>query len=177
MAKVRRACTAKSPHSPYWPTSQKTYRGVSDGLADGHVLAELPPAGGKPCAGGPDGGLRGAVHIPQLANLRDELRLERPREGLAAAQRAKRRGALPVRAHQHAPGRGGRLQDRRPVLLDELAEHGGAARLRPCGEHRTGAADEGEEDLQAGDVKADGGHRHKSVRRGRPQQALRHTRR
>mmetsp|Transcript_9416 Transcript_9416/g.19474 ORF Transcript_9416/g.19474 Transcript_9416/m.19474 type:complete len:1935 (-) Transcript_9416:657-6461(-) len=151
---------------------QHVDRCVGNGLADGHVLAERLAAAGEAGAGGPHGGLGGAVDVPQLAHLGGELVLERRGEGLAAAERAQLGVAAPVRAHQHAPGGGGRLQDGGAVLGDQVAQLVGAPGLVALRQHHLGAAHQGEVQLQPGDVEAHGGHRHKRVRGAGAQHAL-----
>jgi len=82
-----------------------------------------------PVDGGPHGGLRGAVHVPELIGTLDELFRELQRHRFATAESLEGEAIRPARIDQHVPSRRRRLHDRRRGLAE------------PCEEPRTIGSD------------------------------------
>ncbi len=100
----------------------------------------------------------GAVHVPELAALGQELVGQVARHGFAAAEHFQLRVAGPLHVEEQAPGRGCGLQEG-DIVRRELMQQAEAVGGVLAAEHdELRAGNERQEELEAGDVEGDRGH-------------------
>ena len=128
--------------------------GVVDGATDTDVLrlrGYLP-------AGGPDGGLGGAVHVPQCQRQGGQLAGQVQRQGLAPDQRAKARRRFPVGGQQQAPGARRGLHDADLPLGQAFGQAVTVTGVIPVGHVDGAPGDQRRDQFQQGDVERQRGH-------------------
>ena len=121
---------------------------VVDGAADANVRRlrrNLP-------AGGPDGGLGGAVHVPQRDRQRSEVARQVQRQRFAAYQGTEALGRLPVGGQQQAPGARGGLHDGDVPVLKAFGQTMAVAGVVTVGHVDGAAGDQRGDELQQRDV-------------------------
>ena len=114
---------------------------------------------------GPDGGLRGSVDVPERSAARLKLARQLTRQGLAPAQDLQLRISSPARRDQHAPSRRRGLHHRGPGPRHELREGHSVRRGFPADQHDAASGDEGQKQLEPGDVEGEGRDREQDVAR------------
>ena len=113
--------------------------------------------------GGPDGGFRRTVHVPQLAHARRQCLRQRRVERLATAQRPERGVSSPASAQQHVPGNGRGLHQSRVVLAQKIDEETRITRFLFRGDDHRASSAQGRQQLEHGDVERQGGNRAQGV--------------
>ncbi len=136
---------------------EDVHLGVGDRPADGDRVVH--DAGAQ----GVDGGLAGAVHVPQVHALGQQAAGQVGGQCLAAYQSAQSRAAGPAGVEQHPPGGGGRLHHGRAGGGHLLGQQGAVGGHLAGGEHHAGALDERQQQLQGGDVERQGGDGEEAV--------------
>ncbi|EEF93791.1 hypothetical protein CATMIT_01572, partial [Catenibacterium mitsuokai DSM 15897] len=111
----------------------------------------------------PHRGLGRAVHVPQLADARQQLRGQIRRQRFAADQRLELRAAAPIGFQQQAPGRRRGLQHGRAAGFDQVFEAGAVHGLLALGQDHARAADQRQPQFQRSDVEAQRSHREQAV--------------
>ncbi len=126
--------------------------GVRDGPAEGDG-----PGRGELCSRRPDRGLRRAVEVPHLAGTCVQIRGQALRQRLAAAEDLEAAVARPAGLDQHPPGRRSRLHRGRAGAREQPLEELAVTGVLPAGQDHPASGDQGEEDLQPGDVERERG--------------------
>ena len=127
--------------------------GVVDGAADADVRRlrrNLP-------AGGPDGGLGRAVHVPQRELQRGEVACQVQRQRFATHQGTEAFGRLPVCGQQQAPGARSGLHDGDVPLLQALGQAMAVAGVVAVGHVDSPTGDQRGDELQQCDVEGQRG--------------------
>ena len=127
--------------------------GVVDGAADADVRRlrrNLP-------AGGPDGGLGRAVHVPQREWQRGEVACQVQRQRFATHQGTEAFGRLPVSGQQQAPGARSGLHDGDVPLLQALGQAMAVAGVVAVGHVDGPTGDQRGDELQQRDVEGQRG--------------------
>ena len=127
--------------------------GVVDGAADADVRRlrrNLP-------AGGPDGGLGWAVHVPKRERQCGEVSCQVQRQRFAAHQGTEALGRLPVGGQQQAPGARSGLHDGDVPLLQAFGQTMAVTGVVTVGHVDGAAGDQRGDELQQRDVEGQRG--------------------